>query len=151
MPTGIKATKVVSNSTGNVACAIGTDTQVYCWGGNGTGLQGTGDTDGSVLIPRLTKFPSGAKDMVMTSDLTSFVLTNNGEIYTSGKGDYGITGSGVAPFNFSNGTVTTPVKIWLPAEESAIKIVKSSINDGDDACALTQKGNVYCWGGNAHG
>ena len=45
----VKAVKVVSNDTGNVACAIGTDAQVYCWGGNGTGLQGTGDTNGSVL------------------------------------------------------------------------------------------------------
>lgn len=142
----VKAVKVVSNDTGNVACAIGTDAQVYCWGGNGTGLQGTGDTNGSVLTPRLTKFPSGAKDMVITSDLTSLVLTNNGQIYASGKGNYGILGNG------STANVTTPVQVLLPDSEYAIKIVKSSLNDeGDDACALTKNGNVYCWGGNAHG
>lgn len=141
----VKAMKVVSNSTGNVACAIGTDAQVYCWGGNGTGLQGTGDTDGSVLTPRLTKFPSGAKDIVITSDLTTLVLNNNGRIYASGKGDYGILGNG------STNNVTTPVEVNLPKSEFAVKVVKSSNNDGDDACALTSAGNVYCWGGNAHG
>ncbi len=141
----VQATKVVSNETGNVACAIGNDSKVYCWGGNGTGLQGTGDTTGSV-IPRVTNFPAGAKDIVITSDLTSFVLTENGDIYASGKGNYGILGNG------STNSVTTPVRVALNSDEKAIKVVKASLNDeGDDACALTDKGNVYCWGGNAHG
>lgn len=136
MPTKIKTIKVVSS--GYDTCALGSDRNIYCWGGDASEMFGIGNHD-KQLSPTSTKFPSDISDIVMGSNRVLFALTKSGSLYASGYDDYGVLG------NNSSNNVSTPVQTNL--QIPALNIV----SNGTTSCSIGQDLNVYCWGGNSTG
>jgi alpha-tubulin suppressor-like RCC1 family protein len=70
----------------------------------------------------------------------SAVITNNGDMYTFGTGNWGVLGHG----NESSVSHTEPKRIEFFAKNN-IKIKKASMGDFH-TLALTEDGSVYSWG-----
>jgi hypothetical protein len=79
---------------------------------------------------------------IEAKDQFSFVLTDKGEVYTSGSNSAGYLGTG----NF--GTVTTPQKVVGSVTEKNITKLKSSLTH---TVAQDDKGVIYGWGQNING
>ena len=75
-----------------------------------------------------------------TSYRTSCVLTNEGSVYCWGYNN-GYLGNGLS------GNSYTPTQVLLPFTD---KIEKIKVGLGH-SCALSQSGELYCWGHNAYG
>ena len=111
---------------------------VQCWGYNQEGQLGIGNTT-SMNFPTDVTGTSGAIKISAGESFTT-ILTNSGKIKTWGANTEGQLGNG---FFFRR-----QLPIHLDHLSDSIKDVVSGENH---ACALTQTGDVYCWGGNLHG
>jgi hypothetical protein len=119
---------------GNVACAIATDGQAYCWG---TGYVG----DGSMSAPAPVAVSGGLS-------FTSLGLPGDG-------GQCGIVVGGAAycwGFNLNgrlgNGTTTNAS---VPTAVSGGHAFTQLSSSQDHTCGVAIDGNAYCWGGNDMG
>ena len=119
---------------GNVACAIATDGQAYCWG---TGYVG----DGSMSAFAPVAVGGGLS-------FTSLGIAGDG-------GQCGIVVGGAAycwGFNLNgrlgNGTTTDAS---VPTAVSGGHAFTQLSSSQDHTCGVTTDGNAYCWGGNDMG
>jgi alpha-tubulin suppressor-like RCC1 family protein len=118
-------------------CVLLDDGTVACWGANGAGQLGRGESEGAALVDSST-----AAKVVGLSNVTSLDRTcavdKSGSVWCWGTGPFSWSedGAGVA-------THTTPVKLALPP---VTKVARSF----ETACAVVGAG-VQCWGSNALG
>ena len=112
------------------ACALSLEGKVVCWGNNGNGQLGVGNTDYS----RVAVEVQGLTDVVdvAAGNFHSCAVTSDGSAYCWGYLD-------------GMGSQTLPLQV--PGVENAIQVVAG----GDHACFRTAQHQVYCVGDNFAG
>lgn len=118
------------------------DNKVYGWGLNNYGQLAMDEEIDKVVEPRhLSSLPSDIKIKSMAGGHHhTILLTEDGNIYSWGRGDYGQLGHG----NTNNNIVPTAIEVFknLPEDNRVVQI-----SSGDNHCtAVTQQGDVYTWG-----
>jgi len=139
MPTDVTFTSLAAGF--NHTCALGTDGNAYCWGGNDYGQLGVGDTTDRA-IPTLVTMPSSVNFTAIAAGHDHACALGSDEVtYCWGGNDYG-----------QLGTADTVARL-VPTEVSAPSGVNfASIASGYNVtCALTDSGGAYCWGLNNNG
>jgi hypothetical protein len=129
---------------GGYACAILTDQRLVCWGYNGNGRLGTGDSAG--FVTSIPVSPSGlpeALEVHATEDGLTCARDLSGDVWCWGRNWSGEAGPAAAqPFQ------STPVRV--AGAEGAVSL---SIGMGwyASACAVLGVGGAKCWGYNEGG
>ena len=136
--------KSVSSCHGSVS-AVTKNGDLYCWGNNGAGQVGNG-TFGNQLTP--VKVLSDVKsvsffnspDQGLSLITTVSAITENGNLYCWGNNAFGQVGNGTF------GNQATPVRVL-----SDVISVSYSSSDSATVSAITENGDLYCWGYNGCG
>jgi alpha-tubulin suppressor-like RCC1 family protein len=119
-------------------CAI-VDGGLYCWGYNGYGNLGTGNTTQQLVPHPVTGLSENVVE-VSCGTYSTCARRSNGEVLCFGRDNYGQIGNG--PESSSN--VTEPELLTL-------RDVAAIDAGGYHACAATAAGALHCWGNNQHG
>ena len=128
------------------SCALSNAGQAWCWGSNASGQLGNGrvgDTSTFRTTPVAVLAPGGVTfSSIAAGKEHTCGLTPTGIAYCWGANGSGQLGNGSAL-----AAKTTPVAVLVPNGVSFTSLAAG----GDNTCANTQNGFVYCWGLNAHG
>ena len=145
---------IIQISVGSLhVCALDTEGQVYCWGGNSSGqlgdnsnvqrntpvavnkTDGTGAMNGKVIV------------QIATGSSLTCALDTEGQVYCWGFNNKGQVGNGEI------GNKYTPVAVNTIDGTGVMdgKVIKQISSSGYFACVLDTEGQVYCWGNNDHG
>jgi hypothetical protein len=119
---------------GNVACAIATDGQAYCWG---TGYVGDGSM--SAIAPVAVSGALSFTSLGIAGDGAQCGIVVGGAAYCWGHNLNGRLG---------NGTTTDAS---VPTAVSGGHAFTQLSSSQDHTCGVTTDGNAYCWGGNDMG
>lgn len=148
------ATGAISRAGGNLlyqraspgyrySCGVTTSSDGYCWGFNGNGQLGNGDTSGAFKdTPSLVA--GGMKWLQIEAGyLHTCGITTEGKLYCWGNNQYAQigTGSGGAALN------ATPIAVGTGVTAGFTKLFMGSLTT---TCALSGT-DAYCWGGNTGG
>jgi alpha-tubulin suppressor-like RCC1 family protein len=132
------AVQFVRVATGNShSCAIGNDSNTYCWGMNDSGYLGNGTTAGSP-----TPVPVNRPMGVIFTDLAI------GEIHTCAIGNdsktycWGSNGSGELGDGSINQSRYTPTPVSAPPGVTFTQVAAGRSH----TCALGNDSRAYCWG-----
>ncbi|MBX3231283.1 MAG: hypothetical protein KIT84_10100 [Labilithrix sp.] len=123
---------------GNFSCALRGAGSVVCWGGNGSGQLGSGDTSPS-LTPRAVAGLSGIERISAGQAHVCVVRGEDGKVLCWGEGGNGQLGNGKTQGSFE------PVEVASLPKAVAVSAGERS------TCALTETGSVLCWGANEVG
>lgn len=132
-------------------CALLRGGEVYCWGENGQGQLGIGDSDDRILP---AKVPLSGKAVQLVSGYSShYARFDDGQLWAWGANLSGELGQGD-----SSSYVLPQVVLdnsFNPLT-NVIQVVASGDVTSGSACALIDNdgdrdGEVWCWGGNASG
>ncbi len=134
---GGKATSVAA-SFDYFACAIMTTTGVKCWGADDYGMLGdnNADSQGPVTV---TGLASGVRQVVV-GQIHACALTTAREVKCWGYNGDGELGNGT--------TKNSGVPVAVTGLPGAVKSISAG---GDDTCAVTTSGALYCWGADGNG
>ena len=121
------------------SCARLTDGTVKCWGYNGSGEVGTGNTTTPQLTPVAVSGITTATQ-VSAGDSYTCALLSDSTIKCWGRNTYGETG---------NGNTTTPQ--LTPVAVTGITTATQISTNGSHACARLSDSSVKCWGYNGSG
>lgn len=119
-------------------CIINADAKVQCWGNNGSGQLGDDTyTSRSYALPELLS------DVIQlaTGSYHSCALTQDDKVYCWGRNDFGQVGAGI---------IGAPIKLPTQVQGLPPNIAKISAG-ANQSCAITQGGELYCWGDNSTG
>ncbi|OUZ09116.1 hypothetical protein BHE97_11475 [Aeromicrobium sp. PE09-221] len=141
-PAEIDGKPVTAIAAGGVqTCALSETGDAYCWGSNRYGQLGDGTDDASLVPVQVT----GLDDPVIAitaGDWHTCALTTTdaGTVYCWGYNGFGQLGDGTTTDSF------VPVQV-AGLDEPVIAITAGVTH----TCALTDTGDVYCWGDNGYG
>ncbi|MCH2547650.1 MAG: hypothetical protein MK052_08590 [Alphaproteobacteria bacterium] len=123
-------------------CALGSDKQGYCWGLGTSGQLGNSGIV-SENAPVEVSLPGGVANWKSIGAGTTHAcaIADTGDAYCWGSNADGLLGDGT--INDS----TIPKKVTMPA---GVDFTKISVNEGH-SCALSDAGQMYCWGINTFG
>ncbi len=124
--------------------AITTDGDLYCWGNNNYGQAGNGTTENQT-VP--VKVLSNVKSVSYSNSIyyTSVsAIMENGDLYCWGHNGYGEVGNGITADQ------TIPVKV-LSGVKSVCYSACFVSNPFISVSAITENGDLYCWGINFSG
>lgn len=136
---------VIGMSSGVVAitagsahtCALKDDGRMWCWGSNGNGRLGVGDTTGR-NAPTLVSLENVRSISAGTLHTCATTTDNKGYCWGySGEGQLGIG---------STSQALLPTLVGAPLNATALSIVA-----GTHTCGITVTGGLYCWGPNTYG
>jgi alpha-tubulin suppressor-like RCC1 family protein len=126
--------------TGNVGCGLQADGTVYCWGVNGEGQLGTGDT-----IWQFNPVPVAQGDLsfdqLSVGLFNSCALTADGTAYC--WGDNGLLGVGTTSDASADVLSPTPVQGSLTFQTIQVGATTT--------CGVASDGATYCWGVDFYG
>lgn len=123
-------------------CATRTDGSLYCWGSNGNGQLGVGNTTDQHQPAQVTT-PSGTGWSAVSVGYQHGCATRtDGTLYCWGDGSNGRLGQGS-----TGGTNSTPLQVISP---SSTGWATPGLG-GDTSCALRADRSLYCWGKNSEG
>jgi len=128
--------------------AITENGDLYCWGYNEHGEAGNGTTKNQLTpVKVLTDVKSVSYFQYLSEDTESFdsyvsvsAITENGDLYRWGSNKYGLIGNGTEEDQL------TPVKVL-----SNVKSVSANSSNPSFMSAITEEGDLYCWGDNGYG
>ncbi|RDV37158.1 hypothetical protein DV096_14330 [Bradymonadaceae bacterium TMQ3] len=136
---GLQNAAGVALSPVHNSCAWDTEGALWCWGGNESGLLGaTTDADNSPMPVRIADLPP-----VTAAALGAYhacALSADGRVFCWGENRRGQLGRGSA-----SSPDPTPQPVEL--NKKAIALTAGL----EHTCALTETGDVFCWGHNRHG
>ena len=140
------------SASGNVTCALASDNKAYCWGENGSGQTGVGNTTTPVKAP--TQVVQGARpDMTAKSVAAGYqhscVVASNDGAYCFGyrlqagvsTGALGDKNSSPVPQN-----IPSPTAVTNTGALSGGQAKQLSTEGGIYTCAIGMNGQMYCWG-----
>ena len=137
--------KQISTSVGHT-CAIASNNQTYCWGGNQYGQLGNGTNNNASIPIAIAQgaIPAGVylKYVSAGYDHTCAIASNN-QTYCWGGNQYGQLGNG------TNNNASIPIAIAQGAIPAGVYLTQIQ-SAGMFTCGLGSNGWVYCWGQN-HG
>ncbi|MBS1118166.1 MAG: Alpha-tubulin suppressor and related protein-like protein [Deltaproteobacteria bacterium] len=120
-------------------CVIKDNGDLYCWGQNENGQLGDGTTTYRSMA---VKILSNVTD-VATGMSSTYARTADGTLWSWGSNASGELGNGTY---FGS---TRPTKVALSA---SLRPALRGLSAGSGwACALTDRGTVWCWGSNSYG
>jgi alpha-tubulin suppressor-like RCC1 family protein len=132
--------------------ALTSTNQLYAWGDNRYGQQGTttniNESGGVDPTPAVTTLPGATGPVIQISASAehSLALTATGQLYAFGDNQYGQLGN---PANNGNSNANpTPTVVPIPSGSGRITQVEAEANA---SLALTSSGQVYGFGLNASG
>ena len=154
LPNGLSATKVSCGS--DFTCVILSNGKVTCWGKNDKNQLGNGNANtigdganemGNNLV--YVHMPDGYVAVDLScSAANACAVTSDGLVYCWGSNTYGQLGIEVATTARQGGGAGVLLAVKLPvAFTSATKVSCAS----NHMCALTNSGQVGCWGRNSEG
>jgi alpha-tubulin suppressor-like RCC1 family protein len=114
---------------------------VACWGSNSLGQLGAGSSTTVGLEPVVVSSLVGVSQIALGGS-HSCALTKDGQVHCWGDNNNGQAGSGTAG---PGQEVSRPSPVVGLSHVTAIGV------GGDNSCALTSQGKVFCWGGNGAG
>lgn len=132
------------------ACAIDGSDRLWCFGANGAGQLGLGDT-AAHQGPGLVSLEAGARSVAAGPSFSCVSLTN-GKVWCFGEGNKGQLGAGASSAS------ATPVAL-IDGNQAPLDGVSAVTAGGVDsttdasahACAVLENGDLWCWGQNAQG
>ncbi|CEG44772.1 FOG: RCC1 domain [Plasmopara halstedii] len=144
----LRGVKIVDVSCGDYfTAAVDEDGKMYSWGWGGSTMKGAGGLGHAggkdEPLPRLltTLVDQGVPmATVECGEFHTVALTKDGEIWAWGNGEYGRLGNG------ESDTCEVPEPIEFFSEDNIVSIAAGR----DFSFALTDKGELYSWGGNSH-
>ena len=121
------------------------DGEVYASGRNNYGQLGVGSTDSKIYTPTRVALPEEVriKDIILEANQGVYYLTEEGQLYASGRNMDGCLGVGS-----TEEKIYTPTRVALP-EEVKVKLILNSGNS--TRFYLTEDGEVYASGYNTYG
>jgi len=119
---------------GNVACAIATDGQAYCWG---SGYIGDGSMGASA--PAVVSGGLSFSSLGIAGDGAQCGIVVGGAAYCWGYNPNGRLGNG------------TTINASVPTAVSGGHAFTQLSSSQDHTCGVATDGNAYCWGGNDMG
>lgn len=127
------------------SCAITVAGGVVCWGLNGYGQLGTGVGTGSSTTPVAVTGLGGKVDSIVATANTTCALTNVGGVECWGQNSFGQLGNGT--------TTHSPVPVDVSGLTSGVTAISAGPATFDSAhvCAVTDAGELKCWGPNGFG
>jgi uncharacterized repeat protein (TIGR01451 family) len=152
---GRTATAVTAGATHS--CALLDNGQVKCWGANGLGQLGAGDTtirgDGAGemgnALPAVALGTGRTATAIAAGGGFTCALLDNGQVKCWGSNATGQLGLGDTA---NRGDSAGEMGDSLPAVSLGSGRTAVAVTAGaDDACALLDNGQVKCWGGNSVG
>lgn len=132
------------------ACAVGIDSNVYCWGNGFSGEVGDGTpgrdlvpvpVDVSALPPRTRFVSAGA------AQFHSCAVTQAGDAYCWGADDNGQLGEDADGDSLDELVPSLVNRSAVPPGDGFV-VVKGDFNH---SCGLTEQGRILCWGSDANG
>jgi alpha-tubulin suppressor-like RCC1 family protein len=134
------------SSTKNHVCINQITGEIYCWGDGSHGQLGTGSTNYFATVPQPSKGSTAynpIRDTYYVVAATSHTcsLTNSGKVYCWGEGEDNRLGYG------STSDQISPQLAPFPAHRTVEMIATHESHN----CAITDNGEVYCWGNNTDG
>ena len=132
---------------GRHSCALLTNDDVLCWGGNQFGQLGNGNTDniGDDELPSVTASVGGDVSQISCGENHTCALLTNGKVRCWGQGSNGKLGYA----DVSNIGDTEP-----PSSVGDIDIGGEAIQvaaGADHTCVILTNGDVRCWGRGSNG
>lgn len=145
-------------SNPGTSCAQDYENNLYCWGNGKGGERGDGTWTQYTSSMSKVQLPNGVtmvgdvsfadfSDPMISRITTPCVAGSDGHVYCWGNGGYGQLGAGSNNYDPITFGVNTPSKVLLPDEDK----FKQVVGGFRFHCALSQSGNIYCWGNNEHG
>ena len=147
-----KTVKYLSTNV-NTSCLIASDDKAYCWGYNGSGQLGNGDTNDSLIpVPVDASGALAGKSIkaIFAGDVTTCALTTENRAYCWGDNWRGGLGAGLSPFVVS--TPQLPTEIYMNNHLAGKTIKVLYVARGNQvSCVIASDDKAYCWGDNALG
>ena len=128
---------VSSGDTGPFTCATRTDGTLWCWGNNGSGQLGTGDTTNRLTPTQVGSATSWAT--VSTDQDDTCATRTDGTLWCWGDNTYGQLGTG------DTASELTPTQVGAATSWATVSVGNAF------ACAVSTGGTVWCWGYNGSG
>lgn len=132
------------------ACALSDQGQIYCWGSGAYGKLGSNlNINAQAVTPQRVEKPAEVEHFVdlVVAYHHSCGQDQSGQLYCWGKGDRGQMGNGKA--QESNPSLQ---KVNAPnPDELTETLIRLQKGQGDFTCAMSNKDQTYCWGGNSQG
>ena len=159
MPNNERAVAVTAGRSHT--CALLASGKVTCWGGNGSGQLGYGNTNpiGDNETPAANPVNSGyvplpgnytAKAIAAGGD-TTCAIVQNGQVTCWGEGGSGQLGFANTNDIGDNETpANNPVSLGLLSITGALKALDISVGF-EHVCAISEQRSLVCWGSNANG
>jgi serine/threonine protein kinase len=133
-PTPVSSTSALKTvvSGAHHSCGLATDGRVFCWGMNGNGQLGNGDTKASTSPVPVTG-GQRFREIAAGADHTCGIATD-GTAWCWGKGSDGQLG------NRSTRNQSAPAQVDRGLQYTALAA------GGAHTCGVATDGNTYCWG-----
>jgi alpha-tubulin suppressor-like RCC1 family protein len=119
------------------ACALISGGTVKCWGHNGNGALGIGDTNESAIY-------SSPQNVSGVSSVTAIGVYGSGACATLSSGS-------IKCWGYALGINGGGVNVSSPTSISGISTASYATNNGNFGCALLSNSTINCWGYNAQG
>jgi alpha-tubulin suppressor-like RCC1 family protein len=140
MPGGVLFNRI--SSTGSHTCAIGNDSNAYCWGQNSNGQVGNGTTT-TQSRPARVSTPAGVIfTEISAGGSHTCAVGNDAKSYCWGMGHNGAIGNG------SLGDQTNPVPVDAPG---GVQFSDLTSGGGHTCATGNDNSRPYCWGFNLNG
>ena len=153
MPVGLTATQISMSQDGacdgagcDSACAIMSDSNIYCWGYSNSGRLGIDPVSPPIGSPMMVNMPTGltGKQLSRGSDHSCAIMSDD-NIYCWGENTEGELGDGT--------TVNKPIPtaVTMPTVDGNPLTSKQIALGYEFSCAIMSDDNIYCWGRNRYG